>query len=159
VLVPQTFANSVRAFFDQIKGIFPDDVTISFPAEVKLLSLAGALLGINPVTPPLNVTGINTSAFMAAAGVRIDWRTGAIVAGRRLTGRTFLVPTGSTVFDTVGRVTAGNVTAVQTAGNTLQTSLTGSGDLTVWSRTHAVQHNVVSNSVPTKGSVLRGRRD
>lgn len=155
----QDLANMVRVFFDSIKGVLPDDVTVTFDSEVLVLDLAGTLQTVWAVTPPASVSGINASTYNRAAGIRIDWSTGHIVAGRRLTGRTYLVPTGSSVFDAVGLVTSGNVTAVQTAAAALISSSSSNAPLVVWSRTHAVAWAADTASVPTKGAILRGRRD
>lgn len=155
----QDLADMVQVFFDAIKGVLPDDVTVAFDNEVLVLDLAGVLQSVYPVTPPASVVGINSTSFNRAAGLRIDWSTGHIVAGRRLTGRTYIVPVGSSVFDTTGLVTSANVTAVQTAAQALITASSSNAALVVWSRTHAVAWAADTASVPTKGAILTGRRD
>lgn len=155
----QNTANAIRTFFNGVAGILPDDVVITFDPEVVVLDLAGALVTVFPVTPPASVTGGSTSTFNRAAGVRIDWNTGHIVAGRRLKGRTYLVPVASTTFDTVGIVTSAASTAILAAANALITATSSIKPLTIWSRTHGIMWAVDSAAVPGKGAILTGRRD
>ena len=155
----QTAANAIRAFFNTNAGLFPDEVQINFDSEFLELDVAGALLAVYPVTPPAQVVGTQSLSYNRAAGVRIDWGTGTIVAGRRLTGRTYLVPASIGAFDSNGLVTSASVTAITAAANTLITALNTVGNLGVWSRTHGVVHDVTTVSVPTKGAILTGRRD
>lgn len=155
----QTIANAVRAFFDSLKGLFPNEVSWSFDTEYLELNVDGTLEGVFAVSAPATVIGTDTSTYNRAAGVRIDWGTGEIVAGRRLVGRTFLVPTGAGAFDSNGLVTSANSAAIITAANTLRTAVSSIASLGVWSRTHAIFHDVASVSVPPKGAILTGRRD
>lgn len=155
----QNTANAVRTFFNSLTGIFPDDVTITFDSEVVVLDLAGVLQSVYPVTPPSSVTGINTTSYNRAAGCRVDWDTGHIVAGRRLSGRTYLVPIGSNSYDTTGLLNSVNAAAVVTAGQALITATSSIKPLAVWSRTHGVMWAVDTASCPLKGAILTGRRD
>lgn len=155
----QSAANAIRAWFNTLVGLFPDEVTITFDTEFLELDVAGNLLNVYAVTPPSSVTGSQTASYNRAAGIRVDWGTGVILAGRRLTGRTYLVPASSGAFDSNGLVTSATVTAIQAANSTLLTALNTVGNLGVWSRTHSAVHDVTTSSVPTKGAILTGRRD
>lgn len=155
----QSFADAVRAFFNSNAALFPDEVTIDFATEVTVLALDGTLVGVYGVTKPAVVNGTSTAPYNRAAGARIDWVTGEIVSGRRLTGRTYLVPAGSTAFDAAGLLTSASISAITATGTTLITALSTNGTMCVWSKTHGVQKEVLSASVPGKGAILRGRRD
>lgn len=163
----QYFADSVRKFFTGFSSSIPNEVTLSFPAEVQAFNTSsssndpagGQLEAVYPVTPPASITGGSTTGYAHASGVRIDWLTEAIVNGRRLRGRTYIVPVQASVFGTDGRVTAASVTAYQNAANTLISDLNLQGSLAVWSRTHGILADVQSAKVPTLGAVLRSRRD
>jgi hypothetical protein len=157
--VAATIASQVRTFFTGIAGFYPDDVNVTFDSEVLDMDEAGTLTAVHGVTPPAAVPGLNNTSYNRAAGLRIDWSTGHIVAGRRLTGRTFIVPAAASVFDTNGLVTSANVTAAITAGNALITASASNRPLVVWSRTHQVSWAVQTCSCPTKGAILTGRRD
>jgi hypothetical protein len=155
----QLSAVAIRGFFSANIGLFPDDVTIEFDDEMRVLSNTGTLQSVWPIAPPASVTGTQTLNYSRAAGIRVNWLTGAIVGGRRLNGRTFLVPASSGAFDTVGQVNDATVTAVQGTAQDLIDDLDAQAGLVVWSRTHAFTAGVQSASVPKAGAILRGRRD
>lgn len=155
----QSIANAVRGFFDSIKGLFPNEVTWSFDSEYLELNVDGTLEGVFAVTPPAALAGTGAGTYNRAAGVRLDWGTGQIVAGRRLVGRTYLVPADAGAFDSNGLVTSANSAALIGAANALRTAVSGIAQLAVWSRTHQVVHAVSAVSVPSKGAILTGRRD
>jgi hypothetical protein len=155
----QGLANAVRAFFLTVSGVIPDDCTVSFDSEVTVYTLGGVLTGVFPVTPPAPTPGLTNATFNRAAGVRIDWGTGHIVAGRRLTGRTYIVPAGAGAFDSTGLVNSANITALTNAGQALITACSSIQALVVWSKTHGIAWAIDTASVPTKGAILTGRRD
>lgn len=157
--VAQTIADQTRVFFEAVKGGFPDDVTINYDSEVLDLLEDGTLSAVWPVTPPAATTGTSAAVYSRAAGARIDWGTDTIVNGRRLSGRTYLVPMGSTFFDTVGLITTANRAALVTAGTNFITQTGLNRPLRVWSRTHGVSAVVTDASAPAAGAILRGRRD
>lgn len=156
----QEFADNIRIFFAALASSFPDDIQINFDSEVVTLDLGGSLVATWAVTPPLVVNGTSTAAYNRAAGLRVDWQTGTIVAGRRLNGRTYFVPSASTAFDTEGQVIAATTLQYQNAANALIANMLADGiPLEIWSRTHGVSQPVVTASVPAFGAILRGRRD
>lgn len=156
----QEFANAVRTFFNSIADRLPNDVTITFDSEVVNLAETGELVGVFPVTAPTLVTGSGALNYSRAAGGRIDWATGVIAGGRRLTGRTYIVPIVAAEFDNSGLLTSACIADLQAAANTLISDLTAAGIvLRIWSRKNAVSAVVISASVPPKGAILRSRRD
>jgi len=155
----QDIAVAIRAFYNSNAGLFPDEVSIVGDDEVLDLADDGTLLGVFPVSPSSPVVGTQTTAYNRAAGIRVDLATGEIVSGRRLNGRVFLVPASVGAFDANGLVNSATITAVNATMVTLRNALFTPAPLAVWSRTHQVTHPVISNSVPPKGAILRGRRD
>lgn len=154
------FATNVRALFNALASLIPDEVQVNFDSEVINLNTSGTLTGVFPVTPPLEVDGTSTGTYNRAAGFRIDWNTDQIVAGHRLTGRSYFVPATSGVFDNEGQITGTSLTTIQNAANAYISAMTAdSVDAVVWSRTHAVVHDVTTASVPSSGAILRSRRD
>ena len=152
-------ANAVRAFFDGIKNVIPNDVTFTFDPEVKVLNSAGVLIDVIPVTVPTGVVGANESEWAGASGFRVDWATGVIAGGRRLAGRTYIVPSAANVFDASGNITSSAISYVQTAAAALITAASTHGVLGVWSRKNGTTAPVTSGRVAPKGAVLRSRRD
>lgn len=157
--IAQQQADGTRVFFNALAASFPDDIQIEFDSEVLELSLAGVLTAVHPVTPPAQVDGTNTGVYQRAGGARVDWTTGQIVAGRRLTGRTYLVPMASSLFDTEGQITPASITIIQNAANAFISASNSWGNLAIWSRVHQVVHDVIGASVVPRGTILRSRRD
>jgi hypothetical protein len=155
----QNIADDVHDFIADFSTNIPNDVSIQFDSEVLELTDAGVLTAVYPVTPGAQVNGSATGEFARAAGARLDWATDVIVAGRRLSGRTFMVPMAGSIFDTNGLLDSSIVTAFQTAANDFLSATATHKQLAVWSRTHATTAAVTSVSVPPQGAILRGRRD
>lgn len=156
----QEFADGVRAFFNAILDRLPNDVSITFDSEVVQLADDGTLVAVFPVTAPAIVVGSGTGNYSRAAGGRIDWATGAIAGGRRITGRTYIVPIVAAEFDASGLLTSACIADLQAAADALISGLLANGVvLSVWSRKNASTHPVVTASIPAKGAILRSRRD
>jgi hypothetical protein len=155
----QQIAADVRAFFLALNTQIPNDVSINFDSEVLDLNEDGTLAAVHAVVPPAVVLGVNNSEFNRAAGAVINWATGVIVAGRRLSGKTYIVPMALNTFDTVGVLTAVSRALLIQEGEDLIAATAANRPLRIWSRTHATSAPAVSCSVPNAGAILRGRRD
>jgi hypothetical protein len=155
----QQFATDLRAGFNSLVTRLPDDVVINFDSEARELNVVGgSLISVIPVTAPATVTGTSTGSYSAPAGARVDLITGGIVAGRRLRGRTYIVPLSGDSYSNIGQVS--------TAAQTLLESAFGMFDnvpnvysLAVWSRTHDFLADVISLNVPAESAILRSRRE
>lgn len=157
---PSSVASAFHAFYTAQRSLIPNDVSISFESEIRLLSdVDGALTGVSPVTPPVSVTGIFNAGWAGGAGYRFTWDTGAIIAGRRLRGRTYMVPAGG-AYENDGTLTSGAISTAVAAGAQLVDSLLLAGNpLAVWSRAGQTSAVVTLASVTDKTAVLRSRRD
>lgn len=160
----QAFANAVAAFFGDVDTFIPSNVTISFDSEVRYLQDAsGQLVAVQNVTPPAQVPGVAAGAYAAGAGARIDWRTSSIVNGRRVVGRTFLVPIIGSSFESDGTIVAGTLTALGTAATNYIAALAGVRSAVVWHRpingAGGSIATISSGNVPDKSALLRSRRD
>ena len=106
---------------------------------------------------------MGTGAVGAAAGVGacVSWLTGGIVGGRRLRGRTFLVPLHNSTYDTDGTFTSGVLTAL----TAFQTAMRAAGPLAVWHRpttpggTDGTSYGVIGARVRDRVAFLSSRRD
>lgn len=156
-----SFSERCRKFFDDIKGVVGGGIVWGFPGEVTELNTAtGALEAVHVVTPPANVTSTGAGVYAAPAGIRVEWRTDAIVGGRRLRGRTFVVPLITSGYDTGGTIASSTLTTMASAtSNYLSTVVFTSANPSVWSRTHGVQADITSAFLPDEVAVLRSRRD
>jgi hypothetical protein len=161
---PVALAAAVRAFFAGLVATIPNDVTVSFAPEFTIHDVAtGTLIGTAPVTPPAAVVGTATGSWAAGAGVRIDWLTAYIRNGRRVRGRTFIVPAGGGSYGTDGRVLPALITSGNAAADTFRDAALAAGNpFAVWSRPTAslpgaifpVTDGATSGLVAT----LRGRK-
>ena len=154
----------VRGFFATLGSALPSNVTISFPTEVdQFNTTTGELEDTLPIAKPSGVSGIASGNYSSAVGMCVNWKTGTIVNGRRLRGRTFLVPLASAAYDSDGTLNGTHLTNMRAAADLLiseQTNLV----LAIWAkpgllRPEGVSAQVASASINDKTAVLRSRRD
>lgn len=164
----QTAVNAVRAFWAANPSVIPNEISLTVDPVVDVYSIVtGALIGsYSAATPPAVVAGTNTGSYAMPSGAKINFKTTTIANGRRVRGGVFIVPCGSDVFDAFGAVSSTPRTNWITAITAMRTTCKASDmDHIVWSRPTTKTSNdgggsvVTSYDVPTKGAILRGRRD
>lgn len=172
----QAFADAVATLFNTITSTtLPSDVSISYDGEVvELDTSTGTLMAVEAVTPPSSTNFNGASVYAAPTGARIDWTTEAIVAGRRLRGRTYIVPMGAAAFANDGTLSSSTVTDLLAAADAYISAANVSTVLSpaVWSRPKyegtgsertitrpGTLADVVGRSIPDQAAVLRSRRD
>jgi hypothetical protein len=102
--------------------------------------------------------------YSAASGACINWYTDGVRNGRRVRGRSFMVPIGSNGMENNGTLNATALGSWRTATDLLIASFENS-TLGVWSRpsapaaTDGIWHKTTSMTIPDKAAVLRSRRD
>lgn len=154
----------VKTFFTAINNYLPGGVTISYPGTLDELDTAtGELLDTHNVPVQTVTSGGGSGSYSAAVGACVSWHATGIVNGRRLRGRTFLVPLTVAAFATDGTLSDTARTAIQSAATALGDSTSGL-DLCVWHRPTAAGNDgaagtVVAATVKDKTAVLRSRRD
>ena len=157
----------VDAFFNAIKAYLPSVVNVKTQADVEVIDETnGSLVNVLQGTPTAGVNGTASGAtpYAAATGAVLTWRTSGIRNGRRIRGRTFLVPMSSDCFSFDGTINGTALTTLTTAATAL-TDTTGLADLAVWARptgpgaTDGIAHAVTAFSIPDMSAVLRSRRD
>lgn len=158
----QDLADATRLFFDAIKAHCPAGLSWVFGAEVlSLNTTTGVLEAAHAVVPPADVaaTGSATS-WSKPTGARVDWNTGAIAGGRRLRGRTYVVPLIGASYDSTGTISTSALTSLN-AGAAAYVAHSGLVDVnpSVWSRVHGIQADITSHDVPDKAAILTSRRD
>lgn len=157
---PQQLADDIATYYIGMSGQLPDDVTIRFPSEViEMDTTTGVMTAIHAINPPASVSGTQAGPYAAPCGARVDWNTDAVVAGKRLRGRTYWVPITSAAYEADGTITTAFRDLLVLGGNNLVASLENIGSLAVWSRTHGILADVTSVSAPDRVAVLRSRRD
>lgn len=126
--------DALRTFFDAVKSLLPSGLSITVPGSGDIINDAdGKITGSWSVTtPPLVVSATGAGAYAGNAGCVVHWLTSGVIGGRRVRGRTFLVPTIATQFETNGSLTSAALTTVGTAADALITAT--SATYRVWSR-------------------------
>lgn len=157
-----TFHSALNTWKGTWAANLPDDVTLTLKAEVEQLNdTDGQLVGAFTIGSDSTTSGANTSGFSAASGVVVNWLTAGFVAGRRVRGKTFMVPISGGAYDTNGTVEANALQFMRTSTATFQNAV--QGIMVVWSRPRPTlngsSHEVTSWSIPDKVAVLRSRRD
>lgn len=154
----------VRQFFRALDTILPNSVTINVQREAAILDEAtGDLINYqNATVAPDPVTGLVSGAYSSPTGASIGWQTAAIARGRRLRGRTFLVPLAGSSYDAVGTLSTGALTALNAAAEGLIGDGTGP-QLVIWSRPRIDSPGSIGevngHRVADLAAILRSRRD
>lgn len=156
----------VRTFFDAWKTLLPNIVQIGFPSEIEQFDTAsGELEGSFAITAGATVQGTGGSAvFSSVVGACVNWKTDAVVNGRKLRGRTFMVPLQSLPsFDTTGSLGVAALITMRAAATALVNDTSGM-PFVVWHRpspggTDGASGTVVAATVNDMTAVLRSRRD
>jgi len=111
--------------------------------------------------------GGGSGAYAAGSGACVNWYTDGVRNSRRVRGRTFLVPMGSTGLETDGTLTSTALTAIRTASSTLA-GAANLARLVVWARPTIVlgeplpdggAYDVNASTTNDKVAQLRSRRD
>lgn len=155
----------VHAFFTSIRVHLPSVVRIDVEPDVDVLEdSTGELMTSYGVTPLLQINGSATGTFSAPSGTVINWRTGGIRNGRKIRGRTFLVPLGASANGPDGNISPATRSAIQTSAAALADPAS-TPDLGVYARPtvkgaeDGVWSVVTSTSVPSPLAILTSRRD
>lgn len=149
------------AWFTAIRGTVPDNISWTFPFEVKTFDeITGALVGVYAIPQRAGIAGSDgAAAWSAATGRVVKWTTGEVVGGRRLAGHTYIVPSSSAAFNE-GSVTSGVITSDGAAHTALLAALLAeSAPLVVWSRKHGAARLASGGATLPRTSTLRSRND
>jgi hypothetical protein len=112
----------------------PAGCTLTYPSSGDQIDEStGKITGAWSGTAPSPSTSLATSAnFAGGAGAQVQWLSSLIVNGRRVQGKTFLVPMIPLAFDTQGSLNTTTQSRIQAAATALIVAL--AGELKVWSR-------------------------
>lgn len=159
----ELLAERVRVSFTQIGGLLPAGSSVTVMPEIPVIdSDTGVAQDFISIDQPEPVEAGTSTSYAGPAGAVVTWRTNDLRNGRRIRGRTFLVPIGTQHYEPDGTLDSGAISSIQDfadrlMGNPLE------GDLGIWSRpvggTGGVFATVVNYSVPDMVAVLRSRRD
>lgn len=156
-------ALAVADFFTAFRDELPSGTNITVQPTGDLVDEAsGQITSVIDFAAPPAVLGSDSRTYSAATGAVVNWNTQDYVNGRRVRGRTFLVPLSSGAFDGSGDLASGALTKLRTAANGL-VEATLDHPLCIWHRpvngAGGSSHVVTNATVPDLGAVLRSRRD
>lgn len=163
----------INTFWDAIKTLLPSGVTIQTPNSGDLVAEAtGTIQGVWTGSGGATVTGTGAGGYAGASGAVVEWLTGGIVAGRRVMGKTFLVPIIANSYESNGTLIPATVTTLSTAATNLQVAM--GPTFVIWSRPFepdpdrvppdtrparaGTSHPVVGSRVPDLAAIMRTRR-
>jgi hypothetical protein len=133
---------AVRQFFNACSSQLAASVVISFSGEAVLVDeQTGSVRGANTYTVPSPVVGTGSSSVAAPAGASVRWRTDGIENGRRVGGRTYLVPLYAGAYEANGSLQTSTISQFVTAATALIASSQASS---VWK--FAIWHRPVSGA-------------
>lgn len=155
-----------RSFWTTVNTRLPAGVTVTVSPTVDVLFDSNGQLQDSLTDPTITqpVQGTAAGAVAGPAGAVVTWKTATIRNGRRIRGRTFLVPLATSSYEVDGTLIAAAVSDFQTAATNLMASNTGP-QLLIWGRPtkllpdSGVSGRVTGFSVPDKVAVLTSRRD
>lgn len=125
---------ALRAFFNAHIALLPSGLLIQVPGLGDTIDdVTGQINGAwNATSAPANVTGTGAGVYAGNAGAVVHWLTALVINGRRVRGRTFMVPLIGSSYDSSGSLGTGTITTIQTAATTLITAM--AGRMRVWHR-------------------------
>lgn len=159
---------AARTFLNAFAGTVPIGVTIQVAAEVpEYDEVTGTLLGeVVAGTLPALITGTAAGSYAGGAGAFVAWKTGTIWQGRRVQGRTFMVPQAG-IFETNGTLSSAFITSATAAATSLIND--PASTFAIWAKrftvvngaltqTNGAAFQVTSALVRDQASGLRSRR-
>lgn len=155
--------DKVREAFFQITNLLPAGLSIDIDQEAVILdSDTGEAIGFAEVDGVGVGDGTGSGGYAGPSGAVVNWITNDYRFGRRIRGRTFLVPLAGDAYEDDGTLTSSALSDLRSFGGQLLGG-SGSAQLGVWSRPRDGQGGVfataVNYRVPDMAAVLRSRRD
>lgn len=158
---PEAVPAITQAFFTALAPLIPTGVTIGVEGSGYTLDPStGQATGTFTSSDPTPATGAGGTNWLASGGANITWQTATFRNGRRVRGRTFLVPLAAVCFVTDGTLASAQRTSIVNIAQDFLDGLDESGGyLVIGSRTPTFQTaRALSASVPDQATVLRSRR-
>lgn len=150
---------AVGIFFDDLASLIPEEVSITVDPVYQVIVLgSGMTVGEDVVGDPATVIqGTYVGDWARQFGVLVEWVTGTFIDGKRLRGRTYLVPLGGTTA-TDGTVADATLATVRAAAEGITDGTPG---FVVWHRPVAGVGGQISTItgavVRDKAALLRSR--
>jgi hypothetical protein len=155
----------VEAWKNDFDQDLPSGLTVTTdPSVEEIDDTNGSLIGFWTGSPGAGTSGAAAGNYSNAAGFCIAWSTNTVRNSRRMRGRTFVVPIGSSGLDNTGSLATTRLTAWKAAAAALRAN-TGDARLVIWGRptapgaTDGVSAEVTSSNIVDKTAILTSRRE
>ncbi len=150
---------TLKTFFTALQSFFPAPLVWTIPGNGDLIDEATGTLSGTWVNAGGggSVSASGAAQYAAGCGAYVNWRTGAVIGGRRLMGRTFLAPLMNGIYDSSGNIVNASLSTMQTAANAVVTA----GNLRIWHRPGGGVGQAVAPAaatIPDQVTSLRTRR-
>ncbi len=159
----QDVYDATATFASNLVSNLPTQVRLTTEAAVEVVDqTTNQLENIYNVTAAATSSGLASGGYSAAAGACIIWETGEVRNGRRVRGRTFVVPMSASLYETDGTLASAAITDLQQAASSLAGGGFSFGILARPTSTGAADgdfYTVSSGRVTDKTAILRSRRD
>lgn len=166
-LSPATFRPGLVTFFNSIGETIPTAASTVVESSGDLVDdTTGLITGAWADGAEVTKVGTVAGQYAGPVGAVINWQTTRVIVGRRLRGKTFIVPLGGGSYDTNGTLFTATRTAITDAAAALiaaapgqmvvlhkATPTTPTRVATDWESAA-----VATSSVPDLTAVLRSRR-
>lgn len=157
-------AANMRAMLAPLATYGPAASAITWDTAVGVYSSDGVQTGeVTLSAPPSGISCIGAGAYAGGAGAVINWVTGAFHLGRKVRGRTFLVPLTQAAFQADGTLSSVFQSAIQ--GTATIYAGTSPSPVIFSQKTNgaggvsSLIAGVNGATVPDRTAILRSRRD
>lgn len=155
---------AVNTFWGSVGLMLPSGVRVETESELTVIDeVTGTIEGYETGdVEGLAYEGNVDQGYSAASGAVINWGTDGVRNGRRIRGRTFIVPLGGDAYQDDGTLTSNRLSSLRSQAESLVANGAGP-EFCVWSRPVGGSGGqfapIVSSRVPDMAAVLRSRRD
>lgn len=160
--VPGVSPTAVTTFWSGVRPWLPNAVTVTPDNGGDLIDeVTGQIQNTWTGTGGSPITGMGGNSGPLPAGAVITWHTDDVAAGRRVRGRTFIVPLAAMAYEANGTLSATCMSEIKSAADAL---IANSGqEFGVWRRPRpgvaGSFHVVTRAEIKDKAAVLTSRRD
>ena len=124
---------SLKILWTALGLVMPGTVTIQIQNAGDIINdVNGDITGAWTATAETAITGGGSGTYSAPSGLHVNWNTNTSLDGRRLRGRTFVVPVVSSFYDSTGTLSGSTAADIQGYGNAFVTAQSAS--FVVWHR-------------------------
>lgn len=158
-------SDAARAFFNgcySSGAYLPLGINISFNSTVDTIDAAnGELVTSTSVTKPADIVGSDTARYAAVAGACVTWLTDGVEDGKRVRGRTFLVPVAGLGLQNDGTLDS---TFVGFCGSAATALIAAAPEFVIWHRPESLaagggsSYPVTAAKIADKTAYLTSRR-